>query len=80
MDRAATARSHRFSLLRIIRCPLIPFDAIFSKVKCADTTNAMNGGHGPRNGTTFCLLTKPASGCNITIVEFEFGDIVVRGC
>ncbi|GFS79474.1 transposable element Tcb1 transposase [Trichonephila clavipes] len=32
----------------------------------------MNSGDGQRNGTTLCLLTNPASACNITIVGFEF--------
>ncbi|GFX28355.1 transposable element Tcb1 transposase [Trichonephila clavipes] len=29
---------------------------------------------------TLCLLTNPASACNITMVGFEFGHTVVRGC
>ncbi|GFV58660.1 hypothetical protein TNCV_1764911 [Trichonephila clavipes] len=29
---------------------------------------------------TLCLLTNPASACNITMVGLEFGDTVVRGC
>ncbi|GFT67192.1 hypothetical protein TNCV_783441 [Trichonephila clavipes] len=37
----------------------------------------MNGGHGRRNGTTLCLLTNPASACNITMVGIEFGDTVL---
>ncbi|GFX89164.1 hypothetical protein TNCV_20601 [Trichonephila clavipes] len=45
------------------------------------TANAvMNGEHGQRNGTTLCLLTNPASTCNILVVRFEFTDTLVRGC
>ncbi|GFY00523.1 hypothetical protein TNCV_2139201 [Trichonephila clavipes] len=43
---------------------------------CA-TNGGMNGGHEQQNGTTLCLLTNPASACNITMVGFEFGDTVV---
>ncbi|GFW01275.1 hypothetical protein TNCV_5029311 [Trichonephila clavipes] len=42
--------------------------------------SAMNGGHGQRNGTTLCLLTNPTFTCNITVIGFEIGDTVVRGC
>ncbi|GFT68887.1 uncharacterized protein TNCV_1804211 [Trichonephila clavipes] len=37
---------------------------------------AMNGGHGQQNETKLCLWTNPASACNMTMVEFEFGDTV----
>ncbi|GFY23908.1 hypothetical protein TNCV_3537021 [Trichonephila clavipes] len=40
----------------------------------------MNGGHGVWNGMTLCILTNPASACNIKMVRFEFGDTVVRSC
>ncbi|GFU54742.1 hypothetical protein TNCV_1037861 [Trichonephila clavipes] len=41
---------------------------------------AMNGGHEQRNGTTLSLMTNLASACNITMVGFELGYTVVRGC
>ncbi|GFT97705.1 hypothetical protein TNCV_4229011 [Trichonephila clavipes] len=41
---------------------------------------AMNGGHGQRNVATLCLPSNPVSAYNITIVGFEFGDTVVKGC
>ncbi|GFX68363.1 transposable element Tcb1 transposase [Trichonephila clavipes] len=40
----------------------------------------MNGGYGQRNEMTLCLLSNPVSACNITMVGFEYGDTVVRGC
>ncbi|GFW73595.1 hypothetical protein TNCV_1540501 [Trichonephila clavipes] len=38
----------------------------------------MNGKHRQRYGTTLCLLTNPASACNLMMVGFEFGDIVIE--
>ncbi|GFU53332.1 hypothetical protein TNCV_2953661 [Trichonephila clavipes] len=40
----------------------------------------MNRGHGQRNGTSLGLLTNPSSAYEITMVGFELGDPVVRGC
>ncbi|GFV85472.1 hypothetical protein TNCV_3772961 [Trichonephila clavipes] len=34
----------------------------------------MNRENGLQNRTTLCLLTKPASGCKITILSFQFGE------
>ncbi|GFX64690.1 HTH_38 domain-containing protein [Trichonephila clavipes] len=42
------------------------------------TNGGMNGGHGQRNGMTFCLLTNPAFACNIAMVRFEYGDTVIE--
>ncbi|GFS76155.1 hypothetical protein TNCV_4667281 [Trichonephila clavipes] len=36
----------------------------------------MNSGHGYWNGTTLCLSTKSPFACNVTMVGFQFGDIV----
>ncbi|GFW53779.1 transposable element Tcb1 transposase [Trichonephila clavipes] len=44
---------------------------------CA-TNDAMNGGYGQRNEMTLCLLTNPASACNIMMVGLQFGDTVER--
>ncbi|GFU93129.1 hypothetical protein TNCV_206741 [Trichonephila clavipes] len=73
-------------LLRVIQCPIIPFDSIGNKWNvrkrpllrlllntgvCA-TNREMNGGHGQRNRTTVCLLTNPtSSSCNIMIGRFS---------
>ncbi|GFS62969.1 HTH_38 domain-containing protein [Trichonephila clavipes] len=46
---------------------------------CA-ANGAKNGGNGQQNETTLCLVTYPEYTCNITIVGFEFGDTVMRGC
>ncbi|GFU04932.1 HTH_38 domain-containing protein [Trichonephila clavipes] len=35
---------------------------------------------GRQNGMKFSFLTSHASVCNTTIVEFEYGDTVERGC
>ncbi|GFW20438.1 hypothetical protein TNCV_4547051 [Trichonephila clavipes] len=43
---------------------------------CA-ASDAVNGGHGQRNGMTICLLTNSASAYNIRKVGFEFGDTVI---
>ncbi|GFV63756.1 hypothetical protein TNCV_2412091 [Trichonephila clavipes] len=34
----------------------------------------MNGGHEQRNRTILCLLTNPASACNIRMVGFKIKD------
>ncbi|GFV96362.1 transposable element Tcb1 transposase [Trichonephila clavipes] len=46
----------------------------------APPNGTMNGGNGQWKGMTLCLLTNPACACNITMVGFEFGDTMVRGC
>ncbi|GFW14120.1 hypothetical protein TNCV_3547091 [Trichonephila clavipes] len=53
-----------------------------SKTAGVNASNGvMNGGDGQRNGAALCfLLTNLASTYNITMVGFEFGDRVVRGC
>ncbi|GFU33307.1 hypothetical protein TNCV_1158641 [Trichonephila clavipes] len=63
----------------ISRRPLLHLPLTGNHRRCA-INGAMNGGHGQRNGTILRLLTNPASACNITMVGFEFEDIVERGC
>ncbi|GFT11176.1 HTH_38 domain-containing protein [Trichonephila clavipes] len=41
---------------------------------------AMKEGCGRQNGMKLSLLTSDASVCNITMVVFESGDTVERGC
>ncbi|GFW54286.1 transposable element Tcb1 transposase [Trichonephila clavipes] len=63
----------------ISRRPLLHLPLTGNHRHCT-INGAKNGGHGQRNGTILCLLTNPASACNITMVGFEFEDIVERGC
>ncbi|GFU20929.1 hypothetical protein TNCV_3005031 [Trichonephila clavipes] len=46
------------------RCPLLPLP-FTGNTSLYAANSAMKGGHGQRNGTTLCLLTNPASVCNI---------------
>ncbi|GFT67413.1 hypothetical protein TNCV_2360391 [Trichonephila clavipes] len=57
-----------------IRLPLTGNHSIYT------ANSVMKGKYELRNGTTLCLLPNPASACNITMLRFELGDIVVRGC
>ncbi|GFV01562.1 hypothetical protein TNCV_2961551 [Trichonephila clavipes] len=61
------------------RRPLLRLPLTKATGVCA-TNGAINGCHGQWNGTTLCLLKNPASGFNISMVGFEFGYTVGRGC
>ncbi|GFV02814.1 splicing factor 3B subunit 3 [Trichonephila clavipes] len=74
-------------VLLIIHYPLLPFDAVCSRVECLQGALIFDWKpqafappmkHGQRNGMTLCLLMNPASACNITMVGFEFGYTVVK--
>ncbi|GFY13836.1 uncharacterized protein TNCV_986081 [Trichonephila clavipes] len=70
-------RLQQVECLQDVHCfayPLLEITGVCS------TNGAMNDGHGQRNGTKLCLLVNLTSPCNITMVGFEFGDTVVRGC
>ncbi|GFT36612.1 transposable element Tcb1 transposase [Trichonephila clavipes] len=83
---------NKFSLLRVLRCPLVPFDAICSR--CPLLRLPSTGNH-RRLGRQWCderraltmkwndiVLTNesqfPTSAYNITMVGFTFGDYVIE--
>ncbi|GFX71007.1 hypothetical protein TNCV_2706101 [Trichonephila clavipes] len=70
---------HRLQLSGMsARCPLLRL-TLTGNNRCL-RYQWCDGVHGQRNGTKLCLLANPAAACNITMVGFEFGDTVVRGC
>ncbi|GFV53996.1 uncharacterized protein TNCV_3710571 [Trichonephila clavipes] len=50
------------------------------KTDASAVNGAMKEGCGPQNGIKWSLLTSHASVCNTTMIGFESGDTVERGC
>ncbi|GFT18155.1 uncharacterized protein TNCV_183181 [Trichonephila clavipes] len=58
----------------------IAWSILDAEPQVSATNDAMKEGYGRQNGMKLSLLTRHESVCNTTMVGFESGDTVERGC
>ncbi|GFX75131.1 hypothetical protein TNCV_3170581 [Trichonephila clavipes] len=63
-----------------VRKTSIAWSTLDTELQTSAANGAMKEGCGRQNGMKLFLLTSHESVCNTTMVGFESGDTVVRGC